>query len=351
MLLQAAQLALPGNTPPVLDILDTTGAPAGAAGAVRAALAHGDGLILGPLTSAETASVAPLARSAGVPVLAFTNDSSQARPGVWPMGISPEQQIRRLVSAAAGQGRTRFAALLPDTDFGRVMSQALQTATQQAGLPAPAVYMHTTGMAAITAAVRELADYSNRRGPIDARIRALKANPTPEARREILELQRRPIPPPPFDVLLLADTGEALQEIAAMLPYYDIDRSSVQVIGPALWADRSSGAAALPGAWYAAPDIAMRERFARDYMARYGAPAPAIADIAYDAALIARYAAAAGDSAGAALTRENGFVGADGLVALRPDGHVRRALAVLRVNKGGPSVAEPAPDTAAAAGF
>ena len=108
VLLQAAQLALQDNSGPSLDVLDTGGTPAGAATAAQAAVSNGDSLILGPLTSAETASVAPIARGAGIPVLAFTNDASQSQPGVWPLGISPDQQIRRLVAAAQAQGKTQI---------------------------------------------------------------------------------------------------------------------------------------------------------------------------------------------------------------------------------------------------
>ncbi len=287
ILLQAAQLATDGS--PALDVLDTAGTASGAAGAVNTALSHGDGIILGPLTSAETAAVAPAARAASVPVLAFTNDTAQAGAGLWPLGISPGQQIRRLVAAGQAQGRTRFAALLPDTDFGHAMATALAEALQAAGLPEASIRLHTSGMAAITAAVRDLSGYADRRGPIDARIKALKVDATPDARREILQLQKTPIPPPPFDILLLGDTGDGLQEIAAVLPYYDVDHSVVQIIGPALWADRASGSGTVQGAWYAAPDNAMRSSFVGQYQGRFGSAPPAIADIAYDAALIARF--------------------------------------------------------------
>ena len=117
-MLQAAQLALAAPGAPALDVRDTGGTPRGrrlrgARGARRRAPA----LILGPLTSTETAAVAPLARAAGVPVLAFTNDPAQAQPGVWPLGITPVQQVRRLVAAAQAQGKSRFAGLLPDDRF------------------------------------------------------------------------------------------------------------------------------------------------------------------------------------------------------------------------------------------
>jgi branched-chain amino acid transport system substrate-binding protein len=350
-LLQAAQLALQDNRGPSLDILDTSGSNTGAATAAHEAATHGDGLILGPLTSSETASVAPIARGAGIPVLAFTNDSSQSQPGVWPLGVSPDQQIRRLVVAAQAQGKSRFAALLPDSDFGRAMATALTKATEAAGLQAPNIKMHPAGMASITAAARDLSDYANRRGPIDAKIKAARALGTAEGRHDAQELAKTSIPPPPFDVLLLADTGEALQEIAAILPYYDVDRSAVQILGPALWADPSSGSRAFSGAWYAAPDSSTRSNLERDYAAKYNVPPPPLADLAYDAASVAKVIAGPRGSIIELLTQPGGFVGIDGWFALLPDGQVKRGLAVYKVEPGGPELIDPAPQSAGSPGI
>jgi branched-chain amino acid transport system substrate-binding protein len=350
-LLQAAQLALQDNTGPSLDVLDTGGTSAGSATAAQAAVSNGDSLILGPLTSAETASVAPIARGAGIPVLAFTNDASQCQPGVWPLGISADQQIRRLVAAAQAQGKTQIAGLLPDSDFGRAMAAALTKATQAFGLQPPNIQVHTAGMAAITATARDLSDYANRRGPIDAKVKAARALGTPEGRREAQELVKTPIPPPPFDVLLLADTGDTLQEIAAILPYYDVDRSAVQIMGPALWADPASGSSAVRGAWYAAPDTATRSDLERDYAAKFGARPPPLADLAFDAASVAKVTIGPAVSDLAILTQPGGFMGTDGWFALPPDGQVRRGLAVFRIERAGPELIDPAPQSAGGPGL
>jgi branched-chain amino acid transport system substrate-binding protein len=350
VLLQAAQLALQGGGPS-LDVLDTGGTAAGAATAAQAAVTKKDSLILGPLTSSETASAAPIARAAGIPVLAFTNDTSQSQPGVWPLGISPDQQIRRLVAAAQAQGKTQFAALLPGSDFGQAMATALTKATEAAGLQPANVRMHSPGMASITASARDLSDYADRRGPIEAKVKAARALGTPDGRREAQELGKTPIPPPSFNVLLLADTGDALQEIAAILPYYDVDRSMVQIIGPALWADPSSGSGAVSGAWYAAPDNSTRSNLERDYAAKYNAPPPPLADLAYDAASVAKVIVGPRGSDFAILTQPGGFVGTDGWFALQPDGQVKRGLAVFKVQRGGPELIDPAPQSAAAPGM
>ena len=349
-MLQAAQLALSAPGSPALLVKDTGGNPQAAAAAAQAAVSEGAGLILGPLTSAETAAVAPVARNAGVAVLAFTNDPSQAQPGVWTLGITPGQQVRRLMAAAQAQGRTQSAALLPDNDFGRAMAQSLSQATSSLGLPQPNIRFHSPGMASINSTARQLADYADRRGPIEAKIKQARASGTAEGRREAQELARTQIPPPPFNVLLLADTGESLAEVASVLPYYDVDRSQVQIIGPALWAAPSSGSGQVNGAWYAAPDPSARAGFVQDYGAKYGAPPPAISDLAFDAASIARVESGRGGFSIGALTQPAGYVGADGWMALLETGQVRRGLAVFRIERGGPEMVEPAPQSASGTG-
>ncbi len=346
----AAELALASPGAPRLDVRDTAGTPQGAAAAAQAAIAAGAGMILGPLTSAETASVAPIATKAGVPVLAFTNDPGQAQPGVWPLGITPRQQVSRLVVAAQGQGKVQFAAMLPDNDFGRAMATALQDATSAAGLPPPRIQTHGTGMAAITSAMREVADYASRGGSIDARIRAARARGDADGRKEAADLaaQRGAVPPPPFDALLLADTGEPLSEVVSLFSYVDIHTPSVRVLGPAQWADPASGSNQVPGAWYAAPDPAARTSFNDAYTAKFGTPPRGIADLAFDAASIARVLAQSGGFDMQNLTQPAGFAGADGLLALQPDGRVRRALAVFEIQSGGAQIVDPAPQAVSA---
>jgi branched-chain amino acid transport system substrate-binding protein len=349
-MLQGAQLALPSPGSPPLNAKDTQGTAEGAAAAAKAAIAEGCGIILGPLTSTETAAVAPIARNAGVAVLAFTNDPAQAQPGVWTLGITPGQQVRRLVDAARNQGKTQFAALVPANGFGSAMGTALTQAAAADGLAPPSIYTHGHSMSSITSAVRSLSGYASRRGPIDAKIKAARELGTPEGRQQARELSMSSIPPPNFNALLLADTGDDLAEIASVLPYYDVDRGAVQIVGPAIWAFPNSGSGAVPGAWYAAPDPASRTGLEQSYTAKYGTPPTAFSDLAYDAASIARTVGSQGSYSVGALSQQAGFMGVDGWVGLLPDGHVRRGLAVFRVERGGGSIVEPAPQAGDGAG-
>lgn len=350
-MLKAAKLALDAPDAPRLIAKDTGGSPDGAARAAREAIAAGAGLILGPLTSAETAAVAPVAREAGIAVLAFTNDPAQAQPGVWTLGITPIQQVRRLVDVAQGSGKTRFAALLPDNDFGRAMGQALTTTTEQRGMPAPSIVQYGSGMAAVNAGVRNVSGYASRRGVMDAEMKAARSKLSAEGRREAAEIGKRAVPPPNFDSLLLADIGEPLAEIASLVAYYDLDRASIQVFGPALWSNPGSQSGNFPGALYAAPDPAARADFVQAYTAKFDGPPSPVADLAVDAASIARVLAAGPGYSIGALTKPEGYAGVDGPLALLADGGVRRGLAVFRIQRGGAQMAEPAPTSFTSPGF
>ena len=351
-LVNAAQLALASPGSPALDVRDTGGTPDGAAAAASAALAAGAGLIIGPLTAAETAAVVPLARSAGVAVLAFTNDPAQAQPGVWPLGITPVQQVRRLVGTAIAQNKGRFAAALPNSAFGQSMATALTQAIAAASGPTPDIRFYESSNAGISATMRDLSNYANRRGPLEAQRRAALALHTAEGRRQAADLSRQAIPPPPFDSLLLAETGDRLAWLASFLSYYDIETPTVQVMGPILWAAPAARSGAdLNGAWYAAPDSGTRATFETAYTTKYGAAPPGLADFAFDAAAIGRVLAAEGQFSFGALCRPEGFAGVDGLLALQTDGTVRRGLALFAIDHGGASMIEPAPASITAPGI
>ncbi len=356
----AAKLALSAKGSPALDVHDTN-APGGAEQAARDALARGDAILLGPLTATETSAAAPLAVNAGKPELAFTSDSTQARPGVWVMGLTPEQQVRRMVDAARATGRRTFAAFLPDNAFGHAMGDGLARACRDAGLKDPQIVFHTMDAQNIDDGLKTLSAIETRQpaappavdvptGPsaIDPTGEAAPNAATPDVTPPTLSptagapagaavpaAQAVPVPPPPFDALVLADTGLELGRVITALQADHVDSSQVQIMGPALWKAFDGKLGALHGAWYAASDAHDRMGYVAQYRALYKqAPSP-VTDFAYDAAALAGSLIRQGGVTTDALTRPDGYMGVDGLFRLRPDGHVTRALAIYQIQRGG----------------
>ena len=343
-MLQAAQLALDVPGAPPLVPLDTSGVPAGARAAVRAALAQGVGIILGPLTNAETAAVAPLARNAGVPVLAFTSDQNQAQEGVWTLGITPVQQLRRLSLAVQAEGRSRIGAVLPQNPLGDALSSGLLTAAGEASLPEPRIVRYAG--ANLDAGLRDVSDYAARRPPVDPAAAAVDpAAPVVPA---------VPNAPPPIDTLLLGAAGPAVVQTAPQLQTYDLRPATgpegVRLLGPGIWQRDAERMSALSGAWFAAPDPANRGPFIQAYTARYGTAPRDLASLAFDSASLARVVGEGGGYSAASLMRSEGFAGADGVFALLPQGQVRRGLAIFELDAKGAHIVQPAPQSLAAPG-
>ncbi|MFW7267600.1 penicillin-binding protein activator [Gluconacetobacter sp. Hr-1-5] len=383
-MLSATRMALGSPTAPPLDIRDT-GAPGGAGAAAQAALANGEGVILGPLTAAETGQAAAISTTASVPMLAFTSDVSVGRPGVWALGIAPEQQVERMVMAAQAEGRQHFAAFLPETALGRAMGRALARNCAARGLAVPQIVYHADSPASIAQGLKTLSNFD---------VRAMAAQPAaqaalpPDAAAAVDPVggavqQAQPVAapsrlgPPPFDALLLADTGLQLAAVIDALRSFQVigvppqpgvaataDASAapavpaqpvaagmppVRILGTALWASFAGKLGQLQGAWYAAPDPAARQRFVQLYMARYHIMPTPLSDLAYDASALVgaldrgRPADRPNGYTVEALTRPDGFSGVDGVFGLTPDGQTRRDLAIFQIQPmGGGRIVSPA---------
>ncbi len=301
----AAELALADGPP--FDVKDTNSTPEGAAEAAHKAIETGAGIIVGPLTAAETDAVAPIARARNIPVLAFTSDSSKAQPGVWPMGITPAQQVRTLVSALRADGKSRIGAVLPSNPFGDALATTLTDAAAEARMPPPVIVRYTGGGPALDSAVAQLASGGA----------------------------------PPVDAVLFGASAAATAQALPALARAGLSPDRVRVLGTALWARDAAHTPALAGAWYPGPDPETEENFNRLYRARYGSDPRGLAGIAYDAAGAARAVASPNGINVNALLNPAGFAGADGTFLLLADGGVRRALALFEVTPTGVRVRTP----------
>ena len=280
----------------------------GAAGAAAKALADGNGLFLGPLLAEDVRAVAPVARRAGVPVVAFSNDTTVAASGVYLMGFTPANSVARVVDHARGAGARRFASVVPEGVYGRRASEALIRAVTRAGGTLVGTVPAGHGSVALRSAATRLASFGD------------------------------------YDALLIADSG---RDAAALAPL--LRSSDARILGTELWAaEEGLGAApALRGAWYAAPSDAMFNQMRTRYRARYGANPYRLASLGYDAVLmtlrIARDWQPGRPFPEGELRSPRGFPGLDGPFRFNGDGVAERALEVREVTAEGSVIVSPAP--------
>lgn len=310
----AAELALAEFRNPDLQLLvkDDAGSAAGAQQGAQQALDEGAEIILGPLFGLAVPSVAQLARSRGVPVIAYSTDSTVAGRGVYLLSFLPESDVNRIVDYSAGTGKRSFAAMLPQNAYGNVVEAAFKQAVARKG-------------GRIVAFERYGQDRAQMQGPARNIAQALSG----------------------ADALLLADDGDMVVQVAETLTASGANLKRVQLLGTGLWDNpRVFSDASLQGGFYAAPDPSGFRAFAGRYRAKYGQDPVRTATLAYDSvALVAALARTQGGQrfSPEVLTNPSGFAGIDGLFRFHADGTNERGLAVMKVASGGGQVASASP--------
>jgi branched-chain amino acid transport system substrate-binding protein len=327
---QAGELAVFDRDSPNLQLLikDDKGTPEGAAAAASDAIKDGASLILGPLFAKSVAAVAPIARQANVPVVAFSNDRQVAGRGVYLLSFQPAPELARVVSYATRQGKRRFAALIPDDAFGKVAAAGFRDAVERSGGSVVALETYPASANGMLEPMRNVG-------------MVLRAAQESEGGQ--------------VDALFLPGGQENLERLARLMPQAEIDSGAVKVLGTGGMDYANAGHnPGLVGAWYPGPDPRGWEDFAQKFANSYGQAPPRIASLAYDAVSLAitlsGSASAAERYTAGALTRPSGFTGVDGPYRLLADGTAERGLAILEVQKIGAGIIDPPPALGAAVG-
>lgn len=272
----------------------------GASAAARQAVADGNKLILGPLLADSVPAVVAATRGTNIPAISFSNDTSVAGGNILVMGHIPEQSINRTVQFARARGSARFAALLPEGDYGQRSLSALTAALQQYGGTLAARQNYARGNTSIISAAARLRDTGG------------------------------------YDTVLIADGARLAVQAAGELQR----NNRARILGTDLWTGEAGIASepAMGGALFSAVSDGRFRRFAESYEARFGARPMRVATLGYDAVLLTLRVAngwkVGRDFPQGQLYDAGGFLGVDGAFRFGRNGVIQRALEVREVRGG-----------------
>ncbi len=313
----AAELALRESGGADIQILvkDDRGTADGARAAASEAISQGAELVLGPVFSQSVAAAAAVTKPAGVPMVAFSTDTSAASSGVYLLSFLPQQDVERVITYAASQGKRSIAALLPENGYGTVAEAALQQAVARTGGRVVAIERYALDRVSMQSRAEALAE-------------AIKGGIA--------------------DAIFIPDAGDAAPFLAQILAAKGVRGGQIQFLGSGQWNSdqRILGESTLSGAWYPAPDQAAFQSFAARYSAAYGATPIRNASLGYDAAILAAgLTANFGGSrfSSSTITNASGFKGMDGAFRFLSNGTNQRALAIYKVERGSSRIVDPAP--------
>ena len=316
---QAAELALFERDNPSLQLIvkDDKGTPDGAKAAAEDAIKGGaaadPGAAVCEIGDRSGARRAPGPRARGV---AFSTDRQAAGGGVYLLSFQPAPEVSRVVAYSAQQGKRRFAALIPEDAFGKIVAAAFTEAVSRSGGTVVALETYPQSPNGVLEPMRR----------VSAAIQAAESEGSP------------------VDALFLPGGQENVELVARLLPQSEIDTEKVKLLGTGGMDYPNAGRdARLVGAWYPAPDPRGWTDFSQKYAKSYGQAPPRIASLAYDAVSMAIALSGGGEGqlyTSGQLTRASGFTGVDGAFRLLPDGTTDRSLAILEVQKFGAGVVD-----------
>ena len=281
----------------------------GARDAAAKAVADGNKLILGPLLGANVPAVQAEARTSGIPIVSFSNDTRIASPDVFVMGHIPEQSVERSVRYVRAQGANNFAAIVPNGDYGQRAEAALTATLRRDGGNLIATERYDRGNTSITSAGQRLATRGG------------------------------------FDTVLIADGAELATQAARQVNA----NGNTRILGTELWSGEAAvtRSAALRGALFAAVPDARYRRFSESYESRFGEKPYRISTLGYDAVLltlrVARDWKVGRVFPTNRLRDEGGFLGLDGSFRFASNGVVQRMMEVRQVRDGNVVVVDAAP--------
>ena len=306
-----------------LIIKDTKANPSLAKKATKELVEQNVDVILGPFFSSSLNKSLKIAKYKNVPLISFSSDRNEKEKGVYLMGFEPEQQISDITEYTIRKNYKRFAALLPNSKYGKRVLNTYRKVLNKNKFLLNKVELYDLDTNDFEKNIQKLV--------------GLDKNPQLEKDEETGE---NPIEDfdPGFDVLLLIETGNKLRETVALLTYYGVDFKKVKLIGTGEWyIDNIGSEPGLIGAWFVAPNPKLWKNFKKKFYKFYNYEPIRLSSLAHDS-LTSVFSIINKNDKFYELNymdfqNSYGFTGIDGDFKFLSDGTVERKLSILEIKQ------------------
>lgn len=293
-----------------LVIKDTSGQAASAQAAASEAVSEGSSAIIGPLFSGSVSAASGVTQPAGRTMIAFSNDTSVARRGVYLLSYTQQADTRRMLNYALSLGKRNVYAFLPNNAVGTLQEGVLREVVGQVG------------------ATLQIAKYERSAEGIETAVRAAA------------------VPISSADAIYIPEGGQIPGAVLGSLKRSGVDLTNKTILGSGQWESVKFGAPELEGALYTGRDVTNFNAFASRYQTTYNAQPGVFAALGYDAITLTASLVRSKSTAAfqpASIEDRRGFAGINGIFRFKSDGTAERGLAVYKVQGGAGRLESPAP--------
>lgn len=295
-------------------------------------------IVIGPVFSQAVLAIENEAKRNGITVISLTNNQEligkiNSDGGVFLAGILPEAQMDKIIEYGIDQGKSNFATIAPNSQYGRTISSLFSKIVRDRdGNMITSEFYETNGANIDRALERVVNAFTLSPNLTDGKSKLKK---------DVVLVDKDRIYP---QIIFVPESGKLLSKIAAALKKLNKDERDFQLIGTSQWDEIAiANDSNLLGAWFPAPENSRFRNFERAYYQNFNKFPPRISSLVYDLIAVSielanrsgrLQAPKIADFIGYENPPVNGFDGIDGPFRFLPNGLVQRNLAVLQVGGG-----------------
>lgn len=327
----------------ILQFYDTKSTPSGARIAAENALNQRSQLIIGPLMSGSVRAISEQTTTRKIPVIAFATSEDVLQKGVYTLGLMVNEQVNRIISYAAQNGRSRFALLIPDNSTGVAVAKAAIIAAQQNNVRITRIGFYKPNTTDFSEVLKSMTDYEQRKNRLQRVKGSLASKGDATSSKVLRRLQTLDtMGDVDFDAVLIPEYGPRLKSATSMFGYYDVFSPKVKFLGISVWENTDlSKETTMLGSWYTTMSRTHSLYFANKYSSLFGERPSSLYSLAYDAvALSAALSKQPGGDLNSIITNPDGYIGINGAFRLFPNGTNEHSLDILEVRAEGDEVIE-----------
>jgi len=192
-------------------------------------------IFIGTLSSSSSKIVKSFCNK-GILFFSFSSDKNLASECTYLVNFFPEDDIRALFNYFPVE--SKIAILYPENFYGLSINSIIDSISTNSKSLVISRVSYSEDLSNARDSIKELGKYKFRKNELNRQKNILKNKNDEISKKALLKIQKyETVGDVDFTHLILPDYSIRLLEIAALLPFYDVDPNKVQFVGTGVWDD------------------------------------------------------------------------------------------------------------------
>ena len=277
----------------------------------------------------------------GIPVIAFSTAQDVLQPTIYSLGLLIGEQVDRIVSYAANQGRKRLALLLPDNSTGIAVAKSAVKSAQKNNVEITVIGFYLPNTSDFSGIIKQMTNYEERHAEVvrlRSELETRAKSGDKQAAYELKQMETKEgIGDVGFDMVLIPETGAKLTSATSMFAYYDAGYPDVQFLGTSVWeTSKFNNETVMHKSWFPSVSRDKSGYFANKYYQTFGDKPSSLYSFAYDTvALINEISKHGSKDINDVILDPNGYYGITGAFLFNKDGTSKHSLDIVEIRPEG----------------